>query len=130
VGLTHRVRVEGDEAAVEQQRADPLERVLGAGPVGDVLQELEDAEHLVGHRLRELIDAAPHDLGRAVSPRVTQPAGVQDAGDLAGLDQRDGVSLAGDPPRRVRSLRQARQHERGAAVGGGDRDQPVDGAAH
>ena len=123
-------RVQGDQAAVEQQGADALERVTGAGPVRDVLEEFEDTEHLVGLRFRELVDTAPHHLGRGVSPRVIEPASVQDARDLAGLDQRDGVTLGGHPPGRVRSLREAGQHERRAAVGRGDRDQPVDGAAH
>ena len=111
-----------------QQRPDPVERFLGAGAVGHLLEEREHAEHLVSVRLGQRGDPRPHDLGGAVKPGVGEAARVEQAGDLAGLDQR--CPLGGYPPRGVRSLRDRRLNERRAALGRGDGRQPVDGVAY
>ena len=108
--------------------ADPAEHLAGPLPVRYVLEERQDAEHLVSAGLIHLGDPVPHDLGGVVEPGVADAAGVQRGRDHAGGDERGGMPLLRDPPGRVRPAHHGRLDEGRAALGGRHRREPVAGA--
>jgi hypothetical protein len=128
VDLAGRVGIERDETSVDQQPSDPVERRLGPAAIGNVLEEREDAAHVVRARVVERVDPRPEQLRRPVEPRVLHAASVQRAGDRPRRDQRRGQALLGLPPRRVRPAADAGQYERGPAPLGRGALQPVAGA--
>ena len=131
--LSGRLRIQRDQVALDDQRADPAERLTGPVPVRHVLEEREHAEHLVappgGGDVRSpslpirfhITSVAPSSQGwltpRACNVPAIMPVATSEAGwPSSGTHQ----GACGQPV-------QGRLDEGRAALGGRDRREPVAG---